>query len=105
MASAGAPASDLVVHAPAASTEAEVLTAGATIREGPEPAATVLLLLLLLLLLLPRRARASYTAVMSCLHCCTLHESVAVFFVEMDGREHEHNNILLYGFIRPGIRV
>ena len=39
MASAGAPASDLAVQAPAATTKAVDLTAGATIREDPGPAA------------------------------------------------------------------
>ena len=100
--SSGSPASDLAVQPPAASTDAAVdLTAGATIREDPGSAAATAAAAAAA----ARRARASYTAAISCLHCCTLHESVAVFLWKW--MDVNMNTIFYYctAFIRPGIRV
>ena len=125
MALAGAPAGDLAVQPPAASTEAVDVTAGATIREDPGPAAAtaaaaaaffhvlsfcffgyisqvfrVYALVLLFIAWVHTLLSCLVFIVAPCMRVWPF------FFVEMDGREHEHNNILLlYGFIRPGIRV
>ena len=114
MALAGAPASDLAVQPPAASTEAVDVTAGATIREDPGPAAAtaaaaaffhVLSFLLMWsyisgiscvrTLFIVYRV-GSYTAIMSCLHCCTLHESVAVLFRGKKWMDVNMNTIIYY---------